>query len=982
MKFVFIKGSLKGKKLDTDQSIINIGSDKSNLLLIPDSGISSRHAYIEKLGGQWMVIDSNSANGVFLNGEKVEHKSNLTDYDTLKLAEVEFVVLISEEAIASVKAVEIPQEYSSENEAPQKLKRQKKKSFSKALSLATFIGVGLAACVVGQKELSQTSKVANTKIVQAEATKTVQVEAAEKIESPEVQAVPLSEKFTPEAKIEILVAAKPKPLIGDVLYAYTDKYCFSCHNEKKQKGKLRIDDSDFAISSHKAISHWREILDAINGGDMPPEDEEQPSKKELSGVIGELTNRLQKAQGKLASTGGVITMRHLNRREYKGSIADLFGAPLSTQNLPSDSPEGLDTDGSEQFFTINHQKIYYTKAIDILNSAYVSINEKRKYTAKQRFDPEVFQRKHMKRQFDQFTKGEIDIEKYRSYTQKDLVKAMQKKYPGKVGRILVPRAIRALLDENLEFGANNRIVCHFTVAPGQKYKFTVVTFGSSDEIGSLSFEGSEALKLKFDSTKKRHEASVIITGSLLLDKHRVYDKYQGSHNRGIVVYAPANGYFDYFLLEPIETEKSHFEKCFEPIISNKSVSDKQLREALIKFCDRAFRNVEPANAFIDSLIKNYRSEREIGTAPGEALKSQLATVLSSASFLYMKEYSKGLGQEIAAPDYANRLAFFMWGAPPDQKLLEAARRGELQSAGGVAKQIKEMLSSEERELALGSFFGQWFGLDRLSAAEIKAPFGEFVRKEPLHYFKYMLENNLPIERLIDSDFAVVNQQLANHYGIKGEFNGFRAVKLPANSKRGGVLTQVAFLAMGTNGGKVSPTIRGTIIRSKFLNDTPPPPPPNVPQLAVQDDGTQTVRQLVDLHKSVPQCNSCHEKIDPVGYGLENFDHLGNFREEVRLKRQPDSDRKDTHLVKIDPSGYLDTSHTFNDLEGFKAQLITQKEKLARSMFEEMLSYGIGRKLEFIDEPEIEKCLERLKKRDYRVLDMVLEVVNSKAFRSK
>ena len=139
--------------------------------------------------------------------------------------------------------------------------------------------------------------------------------------------------------------------------------------------------------------------------------------------------------------------------------------------------------------------------------------------------------------------------------------------------------------------------------------------------------------------------------------------------------------------------------------------------------------------------------------------------------------------------------------------------------------------------------------------------------------------------------------------------------------------------------------------------------------------------MVDLHKEVPQCASCHEKIDPIGYGLESFDKMGNFRESIRVKNNP-NDRKRGRVVEIDASGYLSDTEPFSDFKGFKQMLLKNKDKLARSLFEEMLAYAIGRKIEFIDEEEVDACLSRLKRRNYPMQDMILEVVNSKAFRSK
>lgn len=175
--------------------------------------------------------------------------------------------------------------------------------------------------------------------------------------------VPTPEELAPkEAPVSI-------DLSKDIVHSFTDKHCFSCHNDKKQKGKTRLDDADFSFSTHASVYHWQDILDTLNTGEMPPEDEKQPSKEELSEVIGEITSRLQVARNKLAAIGGVITMRHLNRREYSGRIRDLFHAELPTKALPLDQPEGLDTNGNQQFFTSNHYVMYYNTGKKVASHA-------------------------------------------------------------------------------------------------------------------------------------------------------------------------------------------------------------------------------------------------------------------------------------------------------------------------------------------------------------------------------------------------------------------------------------------------------------------------------------------------------------------------------------------------------------------------------------------------------------------------------------
>lgn len=1018
MKIIITEGALKGKEILLDRSQFTIGSAITNSLVLDEPGISALHVHFEKIDNKWFVSDKNSTNGVYLNGQKLEFKTKLKSGDTIYLAKVQVLVNLEEGQVRKVplnslnpkgnrvrrkKQAQSPAQgllkvaavlalagvflfayYLLLNELPQDLKQEAQLAPNKNLndSKPDVAKVGIHSSLQEDTRSRESDEMQNGKddlpffkIVKDSPQESI-VGDQGKIASSDP---PLATKAVYEDRA---IQVDPK-LKNDPLHQFTAKYCFRCHDDKKQKGRVRVDDNDFSISTHSSINRWRDVLDVLNVGDMPPEDVVQPSKEELANVIGELTDRLVSAKKKLSSTGGVITIRHLNKRDYSGSIVDLFGADLDTDDLPLDDPESLDTDGSKQFFTPNHKKIYFTKGQDIARSAITAIFEKKRWTQKQKLDLGGDFNREMS-----LLKGfKINPKDYKSYSEKELIDKFRPLYPNKVGRIHIPRAILKVNDENNQVGASGRVLGNFRVAPGQRYKLTVATFGRSNETKPLLFRKAiydkYPLILKFDDSKKRHISSMYITGQLLLQKQRVRDTFSTNHSLAFEVFpTPDNGYIDWCELEPIATPKSYFENCFEKLIANKTATDKDLKQAFEKFCHRAFRGVKPDPEFIDLLVQIYKDDL---SSPGEdpkfALINTIGTILSSSSFLYIKEFSKELRKEMIPEDYATRLAYFISAGPADSGLHELAKRGKLKNKSSLKMVISKILKEKRSQLALGNFFAQWIELKRLDQIGLRDDFGESVKEEPLHFFNYLVENNLPVENLIDSDFVLINKKLADHYGIKADITGFEAVKLPKGSNRGGLLAQTAFLAMGSVGHRSSPTIRGSIVRSKFLNNPPPPPPPNVPQIDTQDDGTKTVRQLVDLHKEVPQCASCHEKIDPIGYGLESFDKMGHFRESIRVKNNP-NDRKRGRVVEIDASGYLSDTEPFSDFKGFKQMLLKNKDKLARSLFEEMLAYAIGRKIEFIDEEEVDACLSRLKRRNYPMQDMILEVVNSKAFRSK
>jgi len=255
----------------------------------------------------------------------------------------------------------------------------------------------------------------------------------------------------------------------------------------------------------------------------------------------------------------------------------------------------------------------------------------------------------------------------------------------------------------------------------------------------------------------------------------------------------------------------------------------------------------------------------------------------------------------------------------------------------------------------------------------------------------LVRENLPLSNLIDSDFVVVNAKLAQHYGLKTDVaEEFEKVVLPDSSPRGGMLTQAAFLITGSSGERTSPTIRGTLIREKYLHDPPPPPPPNIPAIENPKGQKLTVKQLVNQHQDIAQCASCHDKIDPIGYGLENFDYLGSWRTDEVLggsdsgkkkKKKGAKPKPAPEKIAIDASGHL-KDQSFKDFEGLQQVLLKNNDQLARSIYESLLSYGIGREIEFVDETEIQQKLGELKAEDYPLKEMIFSVLASRTFATK
>ena len=305
-----------------------------------------------------------------------------------------------------------------------------------------------------------------------------------------------------------------------------------------------------------------------------------------------------------------------------------------------------------------------------------------------------------------------------------------------------------------------------------------------------------------------------------------------------------------------------------------------------------------------------------------------------------------------------------------------------------------MLDDPKAETFFEGFVSQWADLDRFDAITVDTKmFRRFnkglrysARREVIEFFKVLVTEDLPAANLIDSDFVVVDPLLQNHYELDElsevslrknkdaeSANGFRKLPLPADSVRGGLLGQAAFLTLGSNGVRSSPVIRGAWVMEKLLHDPPSPPPPNVPELGSASKKPRTNREMVIMHQKQSVCASCHKGMDVIGFGLENFDPIGRWRETELVGRKQ---------VRIKSGGKLPSGVTFKDIDELKSLLLTQKHRLALELCESMTAYGIGRDIEFTDADAIRAIVRKSQSQDFRLRSMIAEIVTSPLFKTK
>ncbi len=403
----------------------------------------------------------------------------------------------------------------------------------------------------------------------------------------------------------------------------------------------------------------------------------------------------------------------------------------------------------------------------------------------------------------------------------------------------------------------------------------------------------------------------------------------------------------------------------------------RIADLLLKFALRAYRSpVLPAD--VDRYVKLVESEMARGRNRTEALRVGYTAMLAAPRFYYLQETEGPLnGYQLAS-----RLSYFLWASMPDEELLSLAANGMIMEPAVLRAQVERMLNHENSRALSRRFILSWLRIEKLGAMppERSGPFRYYYDRQlqPLlpaetdAYFAALLETNGPIREFIDSDYTFMNERTAQYFynrrDVRGDF--MRKVKLN-DPRRGGVLTHPSVMTATANGVDTSPVIRGVWVLESLLGTPPSPPPPDVPALSPDLRGTKTIRDQLEAHRKNESCNSCHQKIDPMGFAFENFNPIGQWRDNY-----PVGDKK------IDPSAELPNGESLADIVALKKYLLTKEKQITRNLCEKLISHATGRMIEPTDRAEVDRILQTLSSKNGGLRDLVHLVVQSTIFATK
>jgi hypothetical protein len=407
------------------------------------------------------------------------------------------------------------------------------------------------------------------------------------------------------------------------------------------------------------------------------------------------------------------------------------------------------------------------------------------------------------------------------------------------------------------------------------------------------------------------------------------------------------------------------------------------------FATRAYRR--PARPEeLARLTDLFKRNQSAGQSFESALRLPLKAVLVSPNFLFRIEEDRpaspdpkdGQGHRVTDYELATRLSYFLWSTMPDDELFQLAADNKLSEPKTLDAQVRRMLADPKAKALTDQFAAQWLQLTKLDTARPSTEFfptfrpalRQAMRDETATFFDHLRTDDPPVTDLLDADYTFVNAELAKHYDIPNvSGNQLRKVTLPANLHRGGLLGMASVLTLTSQTSRTSPTLRGKYVLDVILGTPPPPPPPEGGQFKDEKRKTRepkTFREQMAMHAANPACASCHKRIDPLGYGLENFDAIGRWRADSGGGRP------------LDNTGQLPTGEKFTGPAELKQVLIQRQPQFVRNLTEQLLSYALGRDLDYYDECTIKEIQDRLAKDNHRFSSLVLGIVDSYPFQHR
>ncbi|MFN5101470.1 MAG: DUF1592 domain-containing protein [Planctomycetota bacterium] len=761
--------------------------------------------------------------------------------------------------------------------------------------------------------------------------------------------------------------------------AFIEKYCSKCHSQDDPQAELvltRFSDSDSILRERKI---WMNVIKQVQSGSMPPKEQPSPATSESEKFVEHIKAIFDHADRNAKPAAGRVTMRRLNRFEYKNTIRDLIGVDFDpTSDFPSDDiGYGFDNIGDVLSLPPVLMERYLDAAEGILARAITP-------------DPPPIPKRHLSSQYTEPASADVAAK---------LIEAGYRRLDTSAKEGIETGPINTLYQWEASGEYTFRTKLYGVSSDGQSVQGVILLYGndlpnpsSDSELEAISGNFPKPAKIlkTFEVTAKAADQAQVVEVTIppMANRQRVMvgqlKKPEGQSAKLYVEHLALDG--------PLDTRPESHRQLLA-VASGKAVAE-QTREALGRFMRRAYRR-SIATEELEKLAQWVDQMTAAGDKWESAMQIAMQAVLCSPKFLFRVELDdQPANTQLRKLDpfaVASRLSYFLWSSMPDDALLDSAEKGTLEQE--LPTHIARMLADPRSSALVQSFSTQWLQIQRLESFAVdtqmfpsfNAKLKSAMLRETELFFESILKENRSVLELIDSDYTFLNEPLAKHYGISdtvGNWIGqsaskpdgkpiqgesFQRVSLQ-DRNRGGLITQASVLAVTSNPTRTSPVKRGRWILEQFLGAPPPPPPPNVPELPskAEDVSTASLRKRMEVHRQNPACANCHAKMDPIGFALENYDAVGAFR------------TKDGSF-DIDASGEFADGSKFAGSGDLKSIILAKREDFVRCLAEKMLTYALGRGIEYYDRPTIEKIVGAMPGQEYKIQSLIREIVLSEPF---
>lgn len=772
--------------------------------------------------------------------------------------------------------------------------------------------------------------------------------------------------------VSVTHADEKLPAQGGV-HLFLKQHCYSCHSEQNAEGEIRLDTLAPPASKVDSDKTWMRVAEVITTGEMPPASEKRPAADSVKFVADSIAVALAKSKAPRP-----LSLRRMNRVEYENTVRELLSINIDlAEMLPEDgSIQGFDKVGDG----LSISTILMERYLEAANSAFESVFRRVKPSPVETKHLELLENKDNQASVKEKRAGTIEVDGA-------LIKFNVGWPPVRLDET-IPR----------ENGTYKVRIAMWPYQPGER-SLTVALYigpqfgpGKTQFVGMYDVTGSSEnpriieFERYFPANNTVHVVPWIYPGH----KHGSTDPRPGIAIKWAETEGPLEQEWpaaaqvklfgpDQVLIDGPAVYMRNRKGVKKQLVDSKTPRE-DIERILREFVPRAFRR-PVKEELIQKYVQLALARLEAGRSFEDAVRAGITSVLCSPQFLL-------LNYEPVVDDYtlASRLSYFLWSSMPDDELMKLAAEGKLRDPQVRRAQVLRMLDDPKSEQFVINFVGQWLDLreidfttpDKKQFYEWDDLLQESMLGETHGFFRHLLKNDLSIMNFVDSDFTILNERLARHYGIPGVKGNdqFQIVKIPDDNIRGGILTHGSVLKVTANGTNTSPIVRGVWILDKMLGQPPPPPPPGIPAFEPDIRGATSIREQLALHSTNQACSRCHVRIDPPGMAMETFDPIGRKRENYYVpwngkKPQPPK-------VPVDPHGEM-FGKEFQDFREFRAILAEQDQLFAHALAEKLLVYGTGRKMSVIEGPAIDQVVATARKNDLGFRSMIQAVVESELF---